>query len=281
MSDKQKSILAMLLSTLGFSLMGVFVKLTGDIPLAQKVAIRTNIILITVFIMMKQANVSLKGIRHYRLLLLRSAIGTVGILLNFYALDHLILSDANVLFRLSTFLLLLFSYIFLGEKIEKYQMLAIALAFTGILFVMKPQFDIRLYPYLVAVLGATCAAGAYTAVRALGKRENPLVVVFFFAAFTSVIMTPITIINYVSMTPLQILYAILAGLGASLGQVGITYAYKHAPAKEVSIYGYFGVIFSAIFSVFIFRQMPDLFSLIGYVIIFGSAYYMYKRNLSQ
>lgn len=278
MNNKTKSIAAMLLSTFGFSLMGVFVKLTGDIPVMQKVVFRTYIIVITTALMMGHYKVSLKGIRHFKLLTLRAALGTGGIILNYYALDHLILSDAAILFRLSTFMLLLFSYIFLGEKVAKNQLFTIIIAFIGVLFIVKPQLTVVPVPYIAALAGAAFAAGAYTVVRALGGREEPLVIVFFFAAFTSLVLTPMALINFVPMTPAQVLFALLAGLGAAIGQVGVTYAYKHAPAKEISIYNYFGVIFSAIFSFFLFDAIPDFLSLIGYLIIFATAYHMYRLN---
>lgn len=278
MSDRIKSIIAMLVSTLGFALMGLFIKLTGDIPVMQKVVFRTYIIIITTAFMIGHYKVSLRGIRHHKLLVLRSALGTLGIIFNYYALDHLILSDASILFRVSTFLLLLFSWIFLKERISLNQLVTIVIAFIGVLFIVKPQMNVILLPYIAALLGATFAAAAYTVVRALGQREQPLVVVLYFAVFTSLVLTPIAIITYVPMSGLQVLYAILAGLGASMGQVGVTYAYKHAPAKEVSIYGYFGVIFSAILSFFIFDAMPDIYSFIGYLIIFATAYHMYKLN---
>lgn len=279
MSNKHKSIIAMLISSLGFSLMGTFVKLTGDIPVIQKVTFRTYIILITVFFMTRQAKVSLRGLKHWKLLGLRSIFGTIGILFNFYALNSLVLSDASILFRISTFFLLFFSWIFLGERISIKQLATIVIAFIGVIFILKPQLDLQIIPYVFAILGALFAAAAYTVVRVLGSKEEPLVTVFYFAAFTSLILTPVALIGFQPMTGLQVIYALCAGLGAAIGQVGVTYAYKHAPAKEVSIYGYFGVVFSALFSIFIFSVVPDIFSVIGYLIIFGASYYMYKTNL--
>lgn len=281
MLDKKKSIIAMIISTFGFALMSVFLKLTGDIPVVQKVVIRTYIILITLTIMMRHYGVKFVGVRHYRLLILRAIFGTLGIILNYYAIDHLILSDANILFRLSTFFLLIFSWIFLGEKFSLNQVIAIVIAFIGVLFIIKPQLNIDIIPYLIALVGATFAAGAYTVVRALGNKEEPMVVVFFFASFTSIVLTPIAIMGFQPMDGKQIVFSILAGLSAAIAQVGVTYAYKHAPASEVSIYNYFGVIFSTFFSIFIFGVVPDLYSFIGYAIVLGTAYYMWKLTVSK
>lgn len=278
MNDKQKSIAAMLISTFGFSWMGVFVKLTGDIPVMQKVVIRTYIILIAVYLMTRFYHVSIKHISHIKLLTFRSILGTFGIIFNYYAVDHLLLSDASILFRFSTFFLLFFSWFFLKEKMTRNQLLLFFVAFIGVLMIVKPAFDVVIIPYLIALLGAAFAAGAYTVVRILGNKEDPLLVVFFFAAFTSIVLTPIVIWQFTPMTPLQWVYAILAGLSAAVGQVGVTVAYKHAPAKEVSIYNYTGVIFSAIFGFFLFDTLPDTLSFFGYLLIFASGYIMYRMN---
>lgn len=281
MTNKQKSIIYMLVSALAFSLMGVFVKLTGNIPVIQKALFRTSTIMLISFIMIKKSNLKLKGINNHKLLLLRSGLGTVGILLNYYALDTLILSDANTLFRLSTVFLIIFCWIFLKEKISLKQLLTIVVAFIGVIFIMKPEFSSSMYPYLIAILGAAFAAGAYTTLRALGGREKPTIIVFYFSTFTTFILLPYVAFNYVPMDGMQLFYAILAGICAAVGQFGVTLAYKYAPAKEVSIYNYFGVVFSGIFSIVIFTQYPDLLSIIGYLIIFATSFYMYIQNKNE
>jgi len=74
------------------------------------------------------------------------------------------------------------------------------------------------------------------------------------------------------------MYLILAGAFATLGQFGITGAYKYAPAKEISIFDYSNIIFSAIISIVLFNVFPDKFSIIGYLIIFGASFYMFMYN---
>jgi drug/metabolite transporter (DMT)-like permease len=276
--NRNQAIIAMLTSAFAFSLMGVFVKLTGDIPVIQKSVFRTITIMIISYFMMKQQKVKLSQMKHFKLLGIRSITGTIGIVLNYYAIDHLLLSDANVIFRLSTIFVMFFSWIFLKEKMNHIQGLSALLAFSGVILVIKPQFAIELVPYLLAILGAAAAAGAYTALRALGGKEKPVLIVFFFSFFTTVILLPYVLLTYVPMTPSQWIYAIIAGICAAVGQFGVTFAYKLAPAKEVSIYNYYGVIFSAIFGMFFFGSFPDAWSLVGYVIVFSSSYLMFKSK---
>lgn len=278
LSDKQKSIVSMLLSALGFSLMGVFVKLAGDIPTVQKAIFRSGVIMMIAYLTFRRIGLRLTDIRNYKLLTARSVLGTIGILLNYYALDHLLLSDANVIFRLSTIFLLLSSYLFLHEKLKYYEVLSIIIAFIGILLVIKPAFNFQLFPYLIAILGALFAALAYTTLRPLGKLEHPVSIILFFSGFTTLVLAPYVIVHWVPMNLLQLLFTVAAGFCAYLGQVGLTIAYKYSPAKEVSIYNYFGLIFSSLFGILFFQSFPDWLSIGGYLLVFFSSYYMYRKT---
>ena len=86
------------------------------------------------------------------------------------------------------------------------------------------------------------------------------------------------LISYEPMTLLQLGHLVMAGIFASLGQFGITFAYKYAPAREISIFDYTNIIFSALISLCLFGVLPDFLSIIGYVIIFLASLYMFIFN---
>lgn len=101
------------------------------------------------------------------------------------------------------------------------------------------------------MLSGMGAGAAYTFVRKLGARnENPTRIIFYFSAFSCLLCLPFLIFSYQHMSPLQLLYLILAGTFACVGQLGITKAYLCAPAKEISVYDYTQVIFAAILGFF-------------------------------
>jgi drug/metabolite transporter (DMT)-like permease len=80
------------------------------------------------------------------------------------------------------------------------------------------------------------------------------------------------------MTILQFSYLLLAGVFATIGQFGITWAYKYAPAKEISIFDYSNIVFSAIISIVLFNVYPDKLSILGYIIIFLASFYIFMYN---
>lgn len=279
MTNRNKGILLLLASAFGFSLMTAFVKLSGDVPTLQKTIFRNGVSMIIAFFFVINFKERLFGKReNQRLLLLRSALGALGIVLFFYAIDHLVLADADMLNKMSPFFTIVFAAIFLKEHVKPFQWYSILLAFLGTLFIIKPSFSLDIVPYAAGILSAVFAGGAYTVLRALGGREKFYTVVFYFSAFTTVILLPFVLVAYEPMTVQQTVYLLSAGVFATVGQFGITLAYKFAPAKEISVFNYFTVVFSAILGFVLLGQIPDVYSIIGYIIIFGASFYMFLRN---
>src|SRR5699024_8999075 len=135
MNNTMKGILLLLLAAFGFSMMAAFVKLAGDLPSIQKTFFRNLISAIIAFGFVIYHKERLFGKKENQLvLLLRAGFGTLGIVCFFYAIDHLVLSDADMLNKLSPFLLIIFSAIFLKEKAKPFQIVTIVIAFIGMLF---------------------------------------------------------------------------------------------------------------------------------------------------
>ena len=86
------------------------------------------------------------------------------------------------------------------------------------------------------------------------------------------------ILNPAAMSMKSFVCLVCAGISACIGQFGITKAYICAPAREISVYDYTQVIFAAIFGYFIFKQIPDALSVLGYVLICGAGIAMFFYN---
>ncbi|KEI09705.1 EamA family transporter, partial [Clostridium novyi] len=63
------------------------------------------------------------------------------------------------------------------------------------------------------------------------------------------------------------LFLILGGFCFTLGQIFLTIAYKSAPASEISMFDYLGLLFAGIYGFVLFKEVPDILSIIGYFII--------------
>lgn len=278
---KYKGIILMLMSAVCFATMSAFVRMSGNLPAMQKTFFRNFIAFFIALYTMKKAHVGFSGKKeNIKYLVLRATFGTLGTLCNYYALDHLVLADANMLNKMSPFFAILFSALILKEKVQPAQAMIVVTAFLGSLLVVKPTgFNMDVIPALIGFSGGVCAGAAYTYVRKLSScgEKGPFIVCFF-SAFSCMTTLPALIFDYHPMTWVQFACLIMAGVMAAGGQFSITAAYSYAPAKEISVYDYSQIIFSAILGFFLFGQVPDLFSWIGYAIIIAMAIVMFIYN---
>lgn len=283
LSSKTKGIICILLSAFCFSGMSSFINLSGDLPVPQKVFFRNLVALFcasAVLLKNHQPFKPIKGCLKYHFL--RSSVGLIGVFGNFYATTHMAhTADAAMLNKLSPFATLIFSALFLKEKVKPKQAVAIVVAFVGAMFVIKPTLsNVELVPSLAGFIGGLSAGAAYTTVRHMAnKGENGRFTVFFFSAFSVAVTAPYLIFNYHPMTPQQLFYLFMVGVCAAGGQFAITAAYTFAPSSEISVYDYSNIIFTAIEGYFFLgHQIPDVLSIVGYFIICLMAVWMFIYN---
>ena len=282
-SNILKGIFCIITAGFGFALMSLFVKLSGDLPSMQKGFFRN---IIAVFIS------SIPLIKHWKVintprnntgwlvLISRSVFGTIGLVLNFYAISHISLADSSIIQKLSPFIIIILSYIFFKEEMTRFQFFAIIIAFVGIILIIKPSGnDIISMGALAALSGALCAGIAYTCVRYLGTHNiSGEFIIFFFSSLSSLMLLPYLIFDYRTMTFYQLSMLLLAGISATIGQYGVTFAYKFAAAKNISVFDYSQVLFSGIFGYIFFGEFPDFQSLIGYIIVISVGIVLVLRS---
>lgn len=279
MSNKTKAVFCMLISALGFTFMSVTVKYVTGIPLFEKVFFRNLISLGVAFFMLKKSSTPMFGRRENQLALLaRSSFGLAGVVLNFYAIANLTLADSSMLGKLSPIFVTIMACIFLKEKIDSKQILSIIITFLGALLVIKPEFSLEMLPSLAGILSAAASGVAYTLLRYLKDKESPDTIIFYFSLISVVFTAPFALAEYVQPTFIQLGLLLATGVFASVGQFGITYAYKYAKATEVSIYNYSAIVFGIILGFIFFGEIPDTLSLLGGAIIIAVAFYIFKHN---
>ena len=278
--------------------MGMFVRLADDfgeaIPFTQKSFFRNLVAVVVAGGVFLRAS-GRAGARHSReelervafpqgripwwTLVWRSVFGTIGIFGNFYALSHIPLGDACMLNKLSPFAAVVASWLLLGERVTVRQGVAVAIAFVGAMFVVKPGFALagETTAALAGLAGGISAGLAYTCVRRLGiLKVDPSFIVLFFSCFSTLVTVPFLVFDYHPMTWAQVATLFGAGISATAGQFGITAAYRFAQPRELAVYDYTNVVFAALLGFAVFGQVPDLFSWLGIAIIVAMGFAIHK-----
>ena len=264
-----KGILCITASAFFFSLMSLFVRLSGDLPTMEKAFFRNAIAAVMAIVILSGTPEKFYIKKEsWRDLIMRSLFGTMGVILNFWAIDHISIADASVLNKMSPFFAIIMSYFILKEKASRKEWIMVIIAFFGAALVIKPTAGIASLPALMGLASGFGAGAAYTYVRKLGMNgERGPVIIMFFSLFSCLVCLPFMIFDFHPMTLRQLIILLGAGACAMGGQLTITAAYTFAPAKEISIFDYTNVIFTSIWGFFAFGELPDSISICGYVII--------------
>ena len=276
-----RGVIYLIISAFFFALMAVFIRLAGDVPTIEKAVFRNLVafMMAGVALIRSKEKISIPK-KAWFPIVMRAVFGMTGIVCNFYAIDRLLLSDASILNKMSPFFAVLASLFILKEKFTVPQGLAVFIAFIGGMFVVKPSFsNMEFFPAAIALLGGVGAGVAYSFLRKAGTYGvKGSFVVLFFSGSSLIVFTPIMLMNFVPLSWYQFLMLSLCGASAAFGQFTITAAYYYAPAKEISVFDYTQILFSTGLGFFIFGMVPDVTSIIGYVIIVAMALWMFFYN---
>lgn len=260
----------MLLSCVGFSTMGVLVKLSGvAFALPQQLFLRSLTLLLIVTVMIVATRCPLRT-NNWRLHLGRSLFGFCGMALFFYCIGKLPLATAVTLNRTSVLFLLLLTWLFLREPAARVQVLAVGIGFSGIVVLLGPVFDSQMRT--VALLGV--ASGFLVALsgltlRMLGTRGQPVwQVVFYFSLFSTVASGFWTLFEgRWSAQAGDYLPLIGAGFAAALGQYATTSAHRSASPAVVATLSNFTLILTSAYGVLLFSELLGLNAWVGIALV--------------
>ena len=287
-----RGILCLVVSAFGFALMGMFVRMAnatngGEVEISafQKGFFRNAVAFAIAWTLFLKAGRGISfgegpAVRRWTVLFLRAAFGTIGIFSNFYAIGKIDLGDAMMLNKLAPFFTVLFSWLFIKERLTLRQALCLVGAFCGAALVVKPGLGaMPLFPALCGLAGGLFAGSAYACVRELGLlKMDGRFIVLFFSAFSCLASLPFLIFDFQPMTCRQVLALCGAGAGAAIGQFGITAAYRFAEPRRIAVFDYTNILFAALLGYLAFGQVPDSLSWAGFILIAAMAFLMNRSD---
>jgi len=230
--------LAMGLSALCFAIVGPTVKLIGSsVPIMTIVFLRLFIALVFLAVTLPRLDkntfkVCKKDLPGYFLVgFLLALTLTTFIAANIYT--HV--QNAVLLSRASPFFVLIVAGIFLKEKITRKKLIALVIAFTGLMILNPFQSGDYLFGNSLALLNAVFAAFMITAMRKEDESHS-IGNVFWFFLFATIIMLPFPLIfgfgDIAGAWPFILLLGIV---GTGISYLLSNYALEEIEAEESSI----------------------------------------------
>ncbi|MGF1510025.1 MAG: DMT family transporter [Myxococcota bacterium] len=234
----------MLLATVLFSVMSVSARLaSADASWTLVAAARSGVGVGVAWTVARARRVSLR-IDQPRVAWGRSLCGTAAVLCTFFTLGApaMALGDIASLRGTAPVFIALLGVLILGESPGRRVFLAVPIAFSGVVMVLRPQLALAGHLALIALVGAFMSALAMTFLRRLGPTEQPEAVALHFMVVSFVVTFAL------SLTDLRIRswggagWLALAGMTGGLAQLAVTRAYALERAARVGAIGYFGIV---------------------------------------
>lgn len=264
----------MAVGALFFSAMAALAKVAGrSVPLFEIVLARSVVVAVLSGGAILRGGGSFRGVDQ-RLLAVRGLLGFGALSCFYYAVVHLPLADATVIHFMNPVFTALVAAVVLGEHLGGLETALVVGSMGGVVMVARPSFLFgragALDPFAVGVAlsGAVLAAGAYVTVRRL-RNEAPMLIVFWFAAVSTVLALPLVLRDPVMPSPATLLVLLGVGITTHVGQVLITYGFRLERAGRASAIGYLQIVFAAVWGWLLFQEVPDVWTLVGAAVIVG------------
>ncbi|MDQ3116896.1 MAG: DMT family transporter [Verrucomicrobiota bacterium] len=255
-------VLNMLVATLAFATMNVFVKQLDRIPAMEIVFFRCLVSGMICGVEIARRRLDWKGNNH-TLLIARGTFGTLALFAFFVTVQNMHLATAVTIQYLSPIFTALIGVFVLREMVPARQWFFYAIAFAGV-FVLK-GFDsqVSMFYLLLGIGSALCSGIAYNLVRRLREREDPIVVVLHFQLVGIAAGFVFILFQWRMPLPWEWFCLLISGVLTQVGQICLTKALQSERIAKVAVLNYIGLVYALIFSVTIFGESYTAQTVIG------------------
>ncbi|QPC87237.1 EamA family transporter [Mesorhizobium sp. NBSH29] len=285
-----KGILLKIFSVAIFVAMSSFIKASGQLPAGQIVFFRSLFAVLPILVFLgfrgelSTALSTKKPINH----ILRGVVGVTAMMLSFFALTRLPLPEAITLNYAQPLLVVVFSALFLGEKIRFFRWGAVIVGLIGVAIISWPKMTLagsatglsnaEVAGVMAALAGAGVSAIAMLLVRNLVRTEKSATIVFWFSLTASAAGLLTLPFGWQALSIEQAAFLIAAGICGGIAQIFMTEAYRHAEASTVAPFEYTSMLLGIGVGYLIFGDQPTVHMLIGGTIVVMAGIFIIWRE---
>ncbi|MAC78391.1 MAG: hypothetical protein CML66_10045 [Rhodobacteraceae bacterium] len=276
---ERRAIFYALCSVLAFSVMDATVKglvpRTGVMPtLWARYAGQMLVVTLLILPRMKQV----VRTRHLPTQMLRSALlmGATGFF--FTSVGLVPLSEAAALMSVNPVLITLGAALFLGERLGPRRIAGIAAALIGAMIIIRPGSAVFSAPALLPLCAACCYSSYALLTRRLGADEDIWTSLFYTGIVGTCVLTAIIPFVWIPLDAQSVVMMLVIAAAGTMGQLFMIRAYTAGEAAVLAPYGYIGLILAAFWGLTLFNEVPDLWTVIGAIVICVAGLYVWYRE---
>ncbi|EKF9564906.1 DMT family transporter [Vibrio cholerae] len=252
----------LVLGNLAASLSDVAVKmLQGEVVPFQYMFLRQLFAFALIWHVWRKQPKVLRQLHDPKVTLIRAHLVLLGAGCMVVAISYLPLATANAVFYAAPLLILPLSILFLKERPSRGKVIATVTGFLGVLIVLRPS---QFHWAALFALGTACSLALFNLLARTIPERQPVVTTLMWTTLFSLPISGLLAAAYWQPLSLSQWLWIAASSGLILLYNGLAVAaYQKAPASQIALAEYSGLIFVAAFGAFWFAEMLDALTWLG------------------
>ncbi len=242
--------------------------LSERLPVIEILLIR-SLIMLPFILVVAAATGQLRRLRtrRYGAHLLRALLNFLAFITYFGALRLMPLADTLAIVFSAPIFIVLFSALFLKEKVGVWRWSAVALGFVGVLVMIRPGTSMLDWPVMLAVMSSIFYALWMLTTRTMAEDESSLGMLFYATVFFVLAGGVLTPMEWVTPSTQDLL--VLAGLSivAMAGLLMLIHSYRLAQASILAPFDYTSMVWAVLLGWFVWNELPGPWVIAGTVLV--------------
>ncbi len=170
------------------------------------------------------------------------------------------------------------SVLFLGERFRIRRWAAIVIGFLGTLIVLRPGIDVVETGPILAIAASALWAVAMIMIKILSRTESSVAIVAWMGIFLGAFSFIPALLVWKTPTLNDFAWLAFIGFIGSIAQVSISQALKETDPTAVLPFDFLKLIWTTMLGIWLFNEVPDIFTWVGAAVIFTSGFYIAWRE---
>jgi drug/metabolite transporter (DMT)-like permease len=280
--DNLRGALWMLGSALGFTAMTVLIKLLGDdYPATLQAFYRQAAGLVILLPIIIRHRGAAYATTRPGVMFFRSAAGTLGMILSFYAFQEMPLADANALSFTRTLWLVPLAAFVVRETVGPLRIGAALVGFLGVLLMVRPgasgEFALGL-PALAMLAASFLFALTITGMKVMTRDHSPTVLLVWAATLGFLFSIPGAFFGWRWPEPMDLALLCAMGVLGTITQACYIKGMQLGDAGAMAPIDYTRLVFSVAAGLLLFHELPSMWTMAGAGIVVASTLFITIRE---
>ena len=248
----------------------------------QLMFVKYTFVLLLSFIEAKRTNkINFYKTNNFKLQIIRSLLSILESACFVLSFKYLSLANAHSIGALAPIIIVVLSVFILNEKVSLKTWVAIFIGFIGVLIIIRPASDVFSLKSLIPLLAAFFLGLYQIATKKITEYDTPEVSLFY-SSLVGIFIT--SIMAFYFWQPVNInslIFFLPIGLFFSLGIYFQILALNNAKASIIQPFHYTLIFWAIIFGYFFYDDLPDLYTIIGALIITASGIFVINQKSNK